>query len=422
MLQNLSLYYFLFLAYLILFSFLIIRIKFITNSGLSKPVLIGLFCFKILAGFIYAWFYNLPAYHTYSDSFRFYNFSLSETDMLLKNPILFVKDIFTYGYETSGNIFVGHNSYWNDLKSNLIIKLLAVCNVFSFKNYYINILFFNFIFFIGLIAFYRLMYASFKINKYILLIPVFFIPSFMFWCSGIHKDGLIFSSIGLILYLFNNNMEHGFKLKRSLLLIALLLLVFLLRNYVALLLILSLFSWLFSAKTPKKFMSFLMVYFVAIVLFFISPFIHSKLNFPNYISTKQQEFAMLPGGSMTNNSYIEPNLKGFINYLPNALNMAFIQPHIFQLKNKSYIPAAMENIFISLIIIAFLFFRNKNIKISSLVYTCLFFSLSMLLIAGYTVTFSGAIVRYRSLVLPIFLAPMIALIDYKKIKHHFGFK
>lgn len=402
--------------YLILFCFLIIRIKFITNSGLSKPILVGLFCSKIMAGFMYAWFYNLPAYHLHSDSFRFFNYSLSETDFLLKNPILFVKDIFTYGYDSSGNIFVGHNSYWNDLKSNIIIKLLAICNVFSFKNYYINILFFNFIFFFGLIAFYRLMQKSFKINKFILLLSVFFIPSFLFWCSGIHKDGLIFSSIGLVFYLFNNGIEKGFKLKRSILLIVLLVLIFLLRNYVALLLMLSLVSWLVAIKTKKGLISFSIIYFVAIALFFISPFIHSNLNFPNYISTKQQEFAMLPGNSIKNTSYIEPNLKGFINYLPNALDMAFLQPHIFQLNNKSYIPAAIENIFIMLIFITFFFFKNKKIKASPFVYSCLFFSLSMLLIAGYTVTFSGAIVRYRSLVLPIFLTSIIAMIDFERVK------
>ena len=73
----------------------------------------------------------------------------------------FFKDIFNHRYSNSGNIFIAENSYWNDLKSNVIIKLLAICNVFTFKNYYANIVFFNFLFLFGLVAFYRLMSALF---------------------------------------------------------------------------------------------------------------------------------------------------------------------------------------------------------------------------------------------------------------------
>ncbi|MBW7952575.1 MAG: hypothetical protein H3C56_08480, partial [Chitinophagaceae bacterium] len=173
-------------------------------------MLVVLFIIKVLAGLAYAWFYLQPNYHTNSDSFRFYAYSLEETNILLTQPLHFLKDIFSYGYTTTGNVFVGDNSYWNDLKSNIIIKLLAVCNVFSIKNYFINIIFFNFFFFFGLIGFYRVMQSIFTDKKYMLIIPVFLIPSFLFWCSGIHKDGLIFSAIGLVFYYFHQLLQKKF--------------------------------------------------------------------------------------------------------------------------------------------------------------------------------------------------------------------
>lgn len=408
-------HYFLFLLYLVVFSFLITRIKFFTNSGINKFLLVALFAIKIFAGLAYAWFYLQPNYHTNSDSFRFYAYSLEETNILLTQPLHFFKDIFSYGYTTTGNVFVGDNSYWNDLKSNIIIKLLAVCNVFSFKNYFINIIFFNFFFFFGLIGFYRVMQSVFTDKKYILIIPVFLIPSFLFWCSGIHKDGLIFSAIGLVFYFFHQLLQKKFSIKYFIFIILLLALLFFLRNYVALALMITLFTWFIATKTKKIFLVFVSIYLLVIAAFFIVPKINTQLNFPEIIVLKQQDFSKLTGGSEVVNSKLQPNFKSFVQYFPHALDMAFVRPHITELKNKSYIPAIAEIILFFIVLIFSIIYRNKNFKIQPIVFASIFFSLTLLIIAGYTVTFSGAIVRYRSLALPFLLTPLIGFLDWNKV-------
>ena len=412
-------HYFLFLLYLVVFSFLITRIKFFTNSGINKFLLVALFAIKIFAGLAYAWFYLQPNYHTNSDSFRFYAYSLEETNILLTQPLHFFKDIFSYGYTTTGNVFVGDNSYWNDLKSNIIIKLLAVCNVFSFKNYFINIIFFNFFFFFGLIGFYRVMQSVFTDKKYILIIPVFLIPSFLFWCSGIHKDGLIFSAIGLVFYFFHQLLQKKFSIKYFIFIILLLALLFFLRNYVALALMITLFTWFIATKTKKIFLVFVSIYLLVIAAFFIVPKINTQLNFPEIIVLKQQDFSKLTGGSEVVNSKLQPNFKSFVQYFPHALDMAFVRPHITELKNKSYIPAIAEIILFFIVLIFSIIYRNKNFKIQPIVFASIFFSLTLLIIAGYTVTFSGAIVRYRSLALPFLLTPLIGFLDWNKVNKIF---
>jgi hypothetical protein len=37
-------------------------------------------------------------------------------------------------------------------------------------------------------------------RKMVIMLGCFIIPSFLFWSSGIHKEGLIFTGIGLITY------------------------------------------------------------------------------------------------------------------------------------------------------------------------------------------------------------------------------
>ena len=404
-----------FIFYLLLFSFLVTRIPFFTKSGLSKWQLVFLFIIKVAAGLAYAWFYKLPTYTINSDTYRFFSLSLQETDWLLKNPWAFFKDIFNHNYTNSGNIFIAENSYWNDLKSNVIIKLLAVCNVFTFKNYYANIIFFNFLFLFGLVAFYKLMSLLFTNNKWLLIAAIFLTPSFLFWCSGVHKDGLLFSAIGLVFWLFYQLLNKKFLLKNSLAIVLLLILIFSLRNYVCFALLISLFCWFLAHHFKHSILPFIAVYSLGIILFFTASFFNSQLNFPNYIVSKHQEFEQLSGGSLVITKKLEPTVSSFLNYLPSAVDMAFFRPHFSEIKNKSYLPAIAEVFFTLLLIVVCVIFRNKKIPISPPILACWFFGITILLIAGYTITFSGAIVRYKSLVTPFILAPLIGLLDTQKI-------
>jgi len=384
---------------------------FFQKSGLGNWTLIGVFLLKVMAGLAYAYFYSLPAYRPNSDTFRFFDYSLQETDWLLRDPWAFFKDIFSHGYRDAGNIFIGENSYWNDLKSNIIIKLLAICNVFTVKNYYANIIFFNFSFLFGLIAFYRLMNGLFVNKKRLLLIAIFCMPSFLFWCSGIHKDGLLFSALGLVFWYFYQSLETGFTIKKNMVILISLLLIFTLRNYVSLALVLVMACWYLSHRFNNAIKPFIVLYVLAVIVFFSTSLLPAKFNLLNYVSIKQTEFMQLSGGSSVDVQKLEPSIRGFASYFPSAVDMAFFRPHISEAKNKSYLPAIAEIFLFFLLTVTCIVFKKKNIQIPSVIWACWFFALTILLIAGYTITFSGAIVRYRSLALPFIVAPLIGIIN-----------
>jgi len=410
--NSLALQTLVFILYFILFSWLITRISFFKKSGLNRWLLVALFAIKIFGGLAYAWFYSLPAYHANSDTFRFFQYSLAETQMLLKNPWHFVQDLFSYGYNESGNMFVGDNSYWNDLKSNVVIKLLAVCNVFTGNNYYADIIFFNFLFFFGVIAFYRLMHLFFPAKKWLLLAGIFCLPSFLFWCSGIHKDGLIFSALGLIFWCFHRLLQDGFSVKRVIIILFCLALLFMLRNYVCLGLLPLLAAWYWSASpaVTYKTLPFVYVYGAGILLFFATAYVSSSVNFPDYIVKRQHEFMQLEGGSKVELQQLEPTINSFIHYFPKAIDMAFFRPHITEIKNISYIPAMGEVVLTVLLLLICIFYRNRQQKIAPAIIACWFFAASLLLLSGYTITFSGAIVRYRSLLLPFIIVPLLGML------------
>ena len=131
---------------------------------ISTLWVISAFITKIAAGIIYGYIYS--HYYTVSDSWDYFDASLIEYKNFLHQPAAFFslgtdEGSFTQLFSTANNAF------WNNAGSNMVIKLLAVLNVFSFGNYYVNCIFFNAISFAGLYFIYKTAALHFKKNKLI---------------------------------------------------------------------------------------------------------------------------------------------------------------------------------------------------------------------------------------------------------------
>ena len=414
-----------FAIYFVLVSFLITKVPFFKKSGLSTYWLIGLFSLKIAAGIAYGLFYSQPQYAQGSDTWRFFEASRTETDWLLRDPVAFFKDLFIYGYKESGSLFIANDSYWNDLKSNLEIKLMAAFNVLTLKNYYADIIFFNFLFLFGPVAFYRVAREKLNTHNIILVLFVFCIPSFLFWCSGMHKDGLIFTAVSLIVFYFNRWLtKKSFSLTGILISVVSIFLLFAFRNFVLLLLVPTLLTWWLCERIQsRKTFAIAAVYGACLALFFAARHVDPALDFPAYIVAKQNEFKVLGGHSQIMLPALEPSFGGFLRFFPAAADIAFLRPHVTETANLAYLPAIAENLFVYLLILYSLFGfvskRSEKLTLSaaSFVIFCYCFAITNLVLSGYTVTLTGAIVRYRSFVLPFLLVPLSNLIRIRKKRY-----
>src|SRR5207247_1964971 len=119
--------------------------------------------------------------------------------LLFQSPSEYFLNLFQSGYENRyGGFFASDYSWWNDLKSNMFIKFLSILNVFSFGNYYVNVIFYSFITFIGPIALYWVFSVIFYFSNYFVVILV----SALFACilsSRIQKrNAIIYFSTYLI--------------------------------------------------------------------------------------------------------------------------------------------------------------------------------------------------------------------------------
>ena len=375
-----------------------------------------------MAGIFYGWVGIYYGNHAQMvDTWSFHYSSLKETQLLYNNPHEYLVNLFRDPYEDGVSKFLGTNdSYWNDLKGNFFIKLLSVFNIFSFGNYYINVIFYSFISMFGPVAIYRVMSDVYPGKKIQVLIAVFLIPSFLYWTSGLHKEGLIFLGLSLVIF----NFYFGIRIRRvsvaSVLLVALgALLILVLRNFLIVIIVPALIAWLLASRLNKKPLAvFGLCYLFFVILFFTAKYVNPNLDFPKAVVTKQKEFVALVGNSSVPMEELKPKFSSFIINVPQAISLSILRPYLSDVRHILSLAAAAETELLLFLFILFLFWHRKDRKRrDGLVFTyfCLFLSFSVLITIGYVVNNLGAIVRYRSIILPLLLTPVFAGINWERV-------
>jgi hypothetical protein len=411
--------YLLFVVYLVFFAWLVTKVNFFRKSGLSQPQLIILFLLKVMAGIFYGWiglYYGNLAQMV--DTWSYHTSSIEDYHLLKDDPYEFFSNLFRDPYHQGMSKFLDTtNSYWNDLKSVIFIKLLSIFNIFSFGHYYVNVIFYSFISMFGPIAVFRIMTDAFPGKRVPILLASFLVPSFLYWTSGLHKEGLIFTGIALLMYCIYFGMkEKSFGWKRVITVLLGLLIILVLRNFLIIIIVPAILAWILSRRWPERgLLVFSSVYLLFIILFFTVRYISPRLDFPEAVVIKQQEFIKLKGSSSLPIKELQPNAISFLKNTPQAINLSSIRPYPSDVKHILSLAAAIEVFLLFFILLIFLIWRQRPSPTGNLIYFCLFFSFSLLLTIGFSVNNLGAIVRYRSIILPLLVIPMVAQIDWKRL-------
>ncbi len=371
----------LFAAYLIFSAWLVTKINFFKKSGLTSSQLIIFFLLKVMAGIFYGWigvYYGNLAQMV--DTWAYHYESIQEYQVLKSDPAEFFQSLFRNNYENGfSNFLVTKNSWWNDFKANFFIKILALFNLFSFGNYYTNLIFFSFFSLFGPVAIYRVMREEFPYKKIPVLLATFLVPSFLYWTSGLHKDGLIFTGFAIVAYNFYFGLKKNRFTAGAILSILLGLgLVLALRNFLMLPLLGALITWVLASRLKfRPVVVFSAAYLLFLIVFFTGKFIHPKLDFPNAVAIKQEEFMSLGGGSAVEVKKVPPNLAGFITHAPQAFSLSVLRPFPTDVRHLLSLAAAVEVNLLLLLFLFFLFWRTRGRGINAFLLFCFFFSFSL---------------------------------------------
>ena len=367
----------------------------VIGLDLSKAIL-G-FGFKVLMGCLYG--YIFQRYYGGDDTWMLHYGSIQEYEKLMHHPGQFFADLDpTASFRRNEGFAAGWYYFLSDLEFWIITKPLAVFNMFSRGNYYINVIFFNLLTFWGQYLLYKLFAVYFPQRKALIFFLIFLLPSVSFWLSGIRPDAWIMVSIGLTLYYFHAWL-YSKRIAQLLLFLAGIAGLIIFRSPLLVLLLPGLLAWLITEKTKRPAgQVFALAYAVSVVLFFLSAYFSPQVNMLTYVVHRQQEFLQLKGNTAYHLNVLSPEPASFFKTLPQAFVNTFLRPTLWEARGPLQWMEAIETLLTWLLMLVALLGPvglNAVWTRSSLVWLCIFFGVSLYLFIGYTVPFPGAIARYK---------------------------
>ncbi len=408
--------YLLFIFYLVSFSILLYVLSDRQYIRLHPGIAVSSFLLKVALGCLYGYIF-LHYYHG-DDTWKYHFQSQAETQLLKTDPLRFFSSLFDLNNETRySSLFEPVGSFWKELEYVLLIKLIAIFNIFSGGEYYVNVILFSGLTFWGSYYFFRLFSRLFDGRDNITVAVLFFFVPMVFWTSGIRKDGLILLFMSVIFYQYFLFLKNGQW--RKLVFIAFsLLMLFLVRSFLALSMLPVLLAWYIAEKrTSRVWLSFGIIYGICLVLFFLSARI-GPVNFPQKITDRQQEFFRLSGGSRVQLDTLGTSPADYIYLLPQALNHVLVRPYPGEQTSPLILVSTLETWFLVLMFLLALAFPAKGFRIiftHPCIVAILCYGISNYLLVGYTIPFLGAIVRYRIIFETLFLVLIAHSIDWKRI-------
>lgn len=413
--------YVLFSVYFIILAWSLTRVSFIKKTGIDRRVLIGLFALKVAAGVAIGWI-SLHYYGPGNDYWDVNREGWKEYQLLVSDPGEYFRNFFRSDYPNGySGVFDSFQSFWNDLRNNLVIKLVSIFNIFSRGDYYVNSLLFNFLIFFGHAGLYRVFIHRFPGKNVAVIIGCFLLPSTLYFSSGIQKDGVVFLLLAGIIYILYFAMEQrSVSWKRICILPVLVALLFLFRNYVCIVLMPAALAWILSVRLKwKPLYTYLFVFGLAAVLLFG---IHSVIPSVDPLQTivqKQTDYRGLykyRSATSIQMDTLQADPGSFMRQAPQAMNHAFLRPYLFELPSPILLPMNIElliyQVLLFLMIISYQ--RSSHPDRGAFNGFLLFFSLVVFLFIGYIVPNLGSLVRYRSSYLPLLITPLLCSINWEK--------
>jgi hypothetical protein len=400
------------------------------NSNISQRGLWALFLLKLLFSLglvmVYTYYYTDRAY---ADIYKYFDDGNTIYESIGSHPAAATKIITGIRFDRADPEikYVLANTHHFDkkedgfLESNhrLIIRFNAILRFFSYGSIFIHSLFFCFFSFIGLVALYRALQIFFeKDTGRILIIPLFLVPSILFWSSGLLQETLVMLFMGMLFF-------TAIK-------------VFAMRNIlVNLILSLLCLSFLYQSK-PFIAMSFLISFYLMGTIYFKGYlkiiavliatlgalwFFYAHHTFiceiMSSIVSKRNEFVVLglkmKAGSLADEAVYSPGCLIPFKLLPIGLYNMFMQPFVWSHGAFEKLFGLENLVVLFFTVLTLIYFqRPKGAKLQLAVFCIAFFLLHYVLI-GVTVPIIGALVRYKIFGLLFYLVLLACCIDLNKI-------
>jgi hypothetical protein len=379
---------------------------------IDSPFFLLLFYAKIL-GLIAFILFNF--FHENSgDTFVFYKGGGMLFNKFIESPSAYFKLIFSDSQNMIENLkgVCGTCGFRGDNSSIFMMKITSIFNVVTFNSFWLSSMLFCYVAFVGTWLMYMGFEKVFNPLSNLTTIFILFIPSVLFWTSGIMKDTLCFSALGVLFYFLS--IEISFKKITNCLLIGLsVLILFWLKVYILICLGLAYFIYLLILIIKKRAYLIHNVLFVSAVLFVLIVVGFEFLNdfkLWNHTLIRLKDFHTYHALNSDYGYNLGEMNYGFFNLLlksPQAIFTALYRPFFWEASNiLMWIPTIESFLFLIIGVYIILTLRIKIfqlLKNNLALIFCFLFVLFLAYVVGLSSYSFGALSRYRVPFIPFYI-------------------
>ena len=409
--------------------------KYYSNDLFLQKKLLQGFWLKIIASIFFILI--LQFYYGAGDTFMFYGFSkylhnaivndIGNISFLFSDENAFFDYLQTQDIDSS-TLVIG---YMSALTNQMTVRVVAFFGFFCFQNFTVISIMFSMLSYVGIWRMYLVFYKLFNNYKKEVSYSFLFLPSFLFWGSGILKDPICLFSLGVLIdVLFNLTFYRKFSLKRLVGVIICTCLVLFTKNYILYTFLISYAAMLISLLLKKA--SILLKFFMLISIILI--FIIASSTLLNIISDTIQSEAVEAaiemsqknkdnyenaGGSFVDVGDFDPSISGIAKKIPNSILNVFFRPFLWEATSPVLFLSMLESmlflyLFLSVLIKNKIIFFGSAINKNPIFIFFFLFAIMLGIIVGLTTFNFGTILRYKIPCLPFFCLLLLVL-NKKKV-------
>lgn len=315
--------------------------------------------------------------------------------------------------------------------ANFFIPRLGTFPSLIFMNSYLCIcLCFAFFALGGAIRIFKLFYHYYPKLKRELAIAVLFMPSVGFWSAGLLKDTVCFGCMGFILYgIFKIIIKRESYLSSAFWIISCSYMVYVIKPYIFLVLLLSATVWIFSEtnklikdSTLRKIFGFLTFTIGITAGFFLLQYFTSQetlrqYQFENILSSaefQRRNYQLIDQASQGESSYYSVNTSNPLLLVVNSIVATFFRPYPWEISSAVAFLSAIEALAF-LLLTGYIFLRRGLVRPFRLIFKdsrallCFVFAIVFAIGIGASTANFGALSRYKIPCMPFYLIMLILI-------------
>ncbi len=375
----------------------------------------------LVAGLIYQFYYDggdTFAYHTHGSRVLW--------EAMIDSPVTGVRLLFANGeygpgvWDTASQIW-----YWNDPQSFFVIRIAAILDLLTFSSYSGTAVLFAVIAFTGAWMLFLTFYRLYPDSHRWIAFSSLFIPSVVFWGSGIFKDTITLAALGMATFGFYRLVFlQRIRVGTVILVLAAFWVIFSIKKYILLCFLPALFFWVvitYLSRIRLVMLRLIVTPVAILIAAFLSYYAIVEVGEDDkrYRVSNLAETARITAydirygwgartgeGSGYTLGTLDGSWESMLRMAPQAINISLYRPYLWEVDNPLMLFSALESLALLLLTIYLLWKVRGRIFRYVLrpdVLFCLSFALVFAFAVGVSTFNFGTLSRYKIPMMPYFL-------------------